>query len=88
MNDNGRFPEEIAPNEATLDAPLVNTLTEDPSSQGSGPRMHFVEGSGPGMSCETRALLRSRVRAAALLMFAAMNDPPTTYHGSPLPARN
>ena len=70
MERNGNPPAQIAPYEQTLDAPSVNTLAEDPSSDGSGPRVHFVEGSGPGLSCETRAVLRSRLRATALLLYA------------------
>ena len=70
MATNGQIPGEIAPTEQTLDAPSVHTLSEEPSSQGSGPQVRFVEGSGPGLTCETRALLRSRLRASALLLYA------------------
>ena len=70
VESNGRLPGGIAPHEQTLDAPSVNTLTEAPSTHGSGPRVHLVEGSGPGLSCETRAILRSRLRATALLLHA------------------
>ena len=65
-----QIPTEIAPYEQTLDAPSVNTLSEMTGGDSSGPKVHFVEGSGPGLSCETRAVLRSRLRAAALLLYA------------------
>lgn len=65
-----QIPTEIAPYEQTLDAPSVNTLSEMAGGDSSGPKVHFVEGSGPGLSCETRAVLRSRLRAAALLLYA------------------
>lgn len=71
METNGRIPKEIAPNEATLDAPPQST-PGDPSSEGSsgsGPRVHFVEGSGPGLSCEMRSALRGRLRIAALVLY-------------------
>ncbi len=69
MNENGRIPDEIAPTDMTLDAPSVATLTENLSSESTGPCVHIVEGSGPGMSCETRSLLRSRLRASSLLLY-------------------
>jgi len=95
MDTDGRMPDQIAPNEATLDAPSSSassglTGTEAPShlsagpgfrraptdlhhgvaTNGSEPCVNIVEGSGPGMSSETRAVLRSRLRASALLMYA------------------
>jgi serine/threonine-protein kinase len=72
VETNGRLPDEIAPNDATLDAPPQSTLSDPASdgSNGSGPRVHIVEGSGPGLSCEMRSALRGRLRIAALVLYA------------------
>jgi tRNA A-37 threonylcarbamoyl transferase component Bud32 len=61
---------EIGPAELTLEAP------SDSSVECSGPscRVHLVEGSGTELSGDTENLLRSRLRSAALLLFAGFSS--------------
>jgi hypothetical protein len=65
---NSRPRKALAANEATLDAPSGGS----DSSECVGPecRVHLRQGSDSGRSEETQGLLRSRLRSAALLMFA------------------
>jgi hypothetical protein len=62
MDGKLRKNEESGPNEETRDAPAGST------PGGECPRVQLVEGSSLEMSCETRSLLRSRLRAASLIM--------------------
>lgn len=71
MHDSDHIPDEIAPNEPTLDAPGALTLSEDFSSESNGPRVNLVEGSGPGLSGEMSGVVRSRLTIASLTLFAA-----------------
>ncbi len=61
---------ETGPAELTLEAP------SDLSVECSGPscRVHLVEGSGTELSGDTENLLRSRLRSAALLLFAGFSS--------------
>lgn len=64
-NVNTSIPRTLSPDAATLDAP------PEPSSSAEQPhvrRVALVEGSTPQLSGETRSLLRSRLRAASLLL--------------------
>ena len=71
MEQNGNRPERIAPTDVTLDAPGLQTLTEETSEQSGEAPVHIVEGSGPGLSCEMRSVLRRRLRTAAIVLFAS-----------------
>ena len=69
-----RFPKALSPTDATLDAPSESSgsLPESVQTGCVGPecRVHLVQGSGTDLSGETEKLLRSRLRSAALLLFA------------------
>ena len=54
--------------EATTDLPPRDLLS---SASDAGPRMGVIEGSGPQLATETETLLRSRLRAAAMMLFLA-----------------
>ena len=67
-----RLPQSLSPTDATLDAPrgvaTESSQTED--CLGESCRVHLVQGSGAELTGETENLLRSRLRSAAVLMFA------------------
>lgn len=69
-----RFPKVLSPTDATLDAPSESSgsLPESIQTGCAGPecRVHLVQGSGSGQTGEAESLLRSRLRSAALLLFA------------------
>ena len=62
----GLSPVDSGPAEATIEAPSDTSL----SCAGPACKVHLVEGSGTELSGETENLLRSRLRSAALLLFA------------------
>jgi hypothetical protein len=60
----------LSPTDATLDAPSGSTPDSHENCEGAACRVHLVQGSGSGLSGEAETLLRSRLRSAALLLFA------------------
>lgn len=56
------------PHEVTLDAPVSPQLRSGTLPPPDAPKVHLVLGSTPAMSGETQALLRSRLRAASLML--------------------
>jgi len=70
-----RLPQSLSPTDPTLDAPADSSLGSGSnvglaSSTSQVCRVHLVQGSDGGLSDETEDLLRSRLRSAALLLFA------------------
>jgi eukaryotic-like serine/threonine-protein kinase len=63
------IPPQLGPNEATLDAPSDSQTR----NRQLGPPIHLVMGSTPALSGETQLLLRSRLRAASLVMLAGFS---------------
>lgn len=57
---------DATPLDETIEAPSADSL---PGSQPRCPRVALVEGSGPQLKSVTAALLRSRLRASALVLF-------------------
>ena len=68
-----RLPPSLSPIDATLDAPTDGSTgsgSDFESRASQACRVHLVQGSGGELSGETEDLLRSRLRSAALLLFA------------------
>jgi tRNA A-37 threonylcarbamoyl transferase component Bud32 len=65
MDRDQRLPRELGPYEATVDAVSPDSLL--PLAD-CCPRVHLVEGSGGGLSCETQELLRYRLRASSVIL--------------------
>ncbi len=67
-----RLPPALSPTDATLEAPRGPAAESSQTEDCVGPacRVHLVQGSGAELTGETENLLRSRLRTAALLMFA------------------
>ena len=69
-----RLPPSLSPTDATLDAPSGSSAGSGANGSdeciGEACRVHLVRGSGAELSGETESLLRSRLRSAALLLFA------------------
>lgn len=64
----------LGPDDATLDSADLHSMQSGSSESASTDlppcAVHLVEGSGEGLSCETRTLLRSRLRISALVLCA------------------
>lgn len=68
MDHRKQKPPKSAGAEATLDALMLGPSSSSGlTPEEIGPRVALVEGSGPGLSGETRVLLRTRLRTAALV---------------------
>jgi serine/threonine-protein kinase len=68
--DQESTPNSLGPSDPTLDAPASDSYVIETSGR---PSVRLVEGSGPEASYDTQCLLRTRLRAAALLLFGGLS---------------